>query len=160
MCLCLYSKERFFFLLIFLSFILIFDIHLIILIFLEASFLLIDLFNESFLFEFFSFSFSLDILLNLLFKIFSDIFISFLSVFLVEGVSFDKLIILLEPNLSNIGHLSIFSISLFDSSNILISSSIFLFEKDNDLLGLISFNKENFLFLFLLSVAILAILYG
>jgi hypothetical protein len=156
LCLCLYSKERFFFLLIFLSFILIFDIHLIILIFFEASFLLIDLFNESFLFEFFSFSFSLDILVNLLFKIFSDIFISFLSVFLVEGVSFDKLIILLEPNLSNIGHLLIFSISLFDSSNILISSSIFLFEKDNDLLGLISFNKENFLFLNLfLSVAIL-----
>ena len=62
------------------------DKHLVILIFLLLSFLLINLFNNgSFLFIFFIVSFLLDILLYLLFPVFSDNLISLLSVFLVEG---------------------------------------------------------------------------
>ena len=82
------------FLLLGLSKIVVFDRHLMILIFLEFSFLL---FNESFLLLILLVSFPLDILLYLLVSIFSEIFISFLSVFLVEGVSLDKLTKLFTP---------------------------------------------------------------
>ena len=83
----------------FLSSIVVFDKHFMILIFLELSFLL---YNESFLFIILFVSFPIDILLYLLFNIFSGIFISFLKVFLVEGVSLDKLTKLFIPNWSNI----------------------------------------------------------